>query len=93
MIFGVDLKDDLARFQIIVKAAFLPLGDNRIKRLFDEDKDWYTNQMLINLVQACGRGVRSKDDHCVTYILDGNIYQAVITNKDKLPKHFIDRFI
>lgn len=93
MIFGVDLKDDLARFQIIVKAAFLPLGDNRIKRLFDEDKDWYTNQMLINLVQACGRGVRSKDDYCVTYILDGNIYQAVITNKDKLPKHFIDRFI
>ncbi len=27
MTFGVDLKDDLARFQIIIKAAYLPLGD------------------------------------------------------------------
>ena len=93
MAFGIDLKDELARFQIIVKAAFLPLGDNRIKRLFDEDKTWYTNKMLINLVQACGRGIRSKDDYCVTYILDGNIYDAVIANKHKLPKHFIDRFV
>ena len=93
MAFGIDLKDELARFQIIVKAAFLPLGDNRIKRLFDEDKVWYTNKMLINLVQACGRGIRSKDDYCVTYILDGNIYESVIANKHKLPKHFIDRFV
>lgn len=93
MTFGIDLRDELARFQIIVKAAFLPLGDNRVKRLFDEDKDWYTNKMLINLVQACGRGIRSKDDHCVTYILDGNVYDAVIANKHKLPKHFIDRFV
>jgi len=93
MTFGVDLKDDLARFQIIVKGAFLPLGDVRIKRLFDEDKVWYVNKMLINLVQACGRGVRSKEDYCVTYILDGTIYDAIIANKAKLPKYFIDRFV
>lgn len=93
MSFGVDLRDDLARFQIIIKAAFLPLGDNRIKRLFEEDKDWYTDKMLINLVQACGRGIRSKDDYCVTYILDGNIYDAVLMNKDKLPKYFLNRFV
>ena len=29
---GIDLKGDLARFQIIVKAAYLPLGDDRIKK-------------------------------------------------------------
>jgi len=93
MTFGIDLKDSLARFQIIVKAAFLPLGDDRIKRLFDEDKAWYTNKMLVNLVQACGRGIRSKDDHCITYILDGSIYQVVMDNKRHLPKYFIDRFV
>ena len=93
MAFGIDLRDDLARFQIIVKGAFLPLSDKRIKRLFDEDKIWYTNKMLINLVQACGRGIRSKEDHCITYILDGNVYDVVIDNKNKLPKYFIDRFV
>jgi Rad3-related DNA helicase len=93
MTFGVDLRDDLARFQIIVKGAFLPLSDVRIKRLFDEDKVWYTNKMLINLVQACGRGIRSKEDYCVTYILDGTLFDIIIQNKDKLPKYFIDRFV
>jgi len=92
MTFGIDLRDDLARFQIIVKAAYLPLGDNRIKRLFDEDKEWYTDKMLINLVQACGRGIRSKDDYCTTYIIDQAITDAVIANRAKLPKYFVDRF-
>ncbi len=93
MTFGVDLRDDLARFQIIVKGAFLPLSDVRVKRLFDEDKVWYTNKMLINLVQACGRGIRSKEDYCVTYILDGTLFDIIVQNKDKLPKYFIDRFV
>lgn len=92
MTFGVDLKGDLARFQIIVKAGFLPLGDIRIKRLFDEDKDWYTDKMLAGLVQACGRGVRNKDDHCVTYVLDGTISDVVLANSHKLPKYFLNRF-
>ena len=49
--------------------------------------------MLVNLVQACGRGIRSKDDHCITYILDGSVYQVVMDNKRHLPKYFIDRFV
>jgi ATP-dependent DNA helicase DinG len=89
---GVDLKDDLARFQIIIKAAYLPLGDERIKRLFKEDPQWYQNQMLNNLIQACGRGVRSKDDHCVTYVLDGCITDAVLKCRGRLPRYFIKRF-
>jgi ATP-dependent DNA helicase DinG len=90
---GVDLKDDLARFQILVKAAYLPLGDERIKRLFKEDTNWYQNKMLNNLIQACGRGVRSRTDHCVTYVLDGCITDAVLRCKDKLPKYFLKRFV
>ena len=91
--YGIDLKDDLARFQIIMKAAWLPLGDERIKKLFNEDPVWYLNKMLNNLIQACGRGVRSSDDKCVTYIMDGSITDAVLKNRDKLPKYFLKRFI
>ena len=90
---GVDLRDDLARFQIIIKAPYLPLGDNRIKRLFEGDKQWYANKMLSNVVQQCGRGIRSKQDHCKTYILDAGVFEAIIRNKDKLPKYFLERFV
>jgi Rad3-related DNA helicase len=93
MAYGVDLKEDLARFQIVCKAAFLPLYDERIKRLFNEDKDWYVNKMLNNLIQACGRGVRSKQDKCVTYILDATISNTVIRSASKLPKYFLKRFV
>ena len=93
MTYGVDLKDDLARFQIILKAPWLPTKDVRVEKLMKIDKEWYANAMLKTLVQACGRGVRSKDDYCETYILDGSIFDAIQRNKKKLPKFFLDRFM
>ena len=93
MSHGVDLKDDLARFQIIVKAPYLPTKDKRIEKLMKGDFNWYTNKMLCSLIQSCGRGVRSEKDHCITYILDGAIVESVVNNKHKLPKYFIDRFL
>ena len=93
MSHGVDLKDNLARFQIIVKAPYLPTKDKRIDRLMNSDFNWYANKMLCSVIQSCGRGVRSKKDYCTTYILDGAIVESVVKNKHKLPKYFIDRFL
>ena len=90
---GVDLKDNLARFQIIVKAPYLPTKDKRIEKLMNDDFNWYVNKMLCSVIQSCGRGVRSKEDYCTTYILDGAIVESVVNNKHKLPKYFIDRFL
>ena len=91
LVYGIDLKDELARFQIIVKLPFLSLGSKRIKKLFELDKEWYENKMLNSIVQAAGRATRSKDDYSVTYILDGNFINVVKRAKSKLPKYFIDR--
>ena len=93
MSHGVDLKDDLARFQIIVKAPYLPTKDKRIERLMNDDFNWYANKMLCSLIQSCGRGIRSKKDHCKTYILDGAIVESIVNNTHKLPKYFINRFV
>ena len=93
MSYGVDLKGDLAKFQIIVKAPFLPTKDVRIERMMKNDFDWYQNKMLCSLIQSCGRGVRSKKDECITYILDGTIVNAILKSKHKLPKYFVDRFV
>jgi len=92
MTYGVDLKGDLGKFQIILKAPWLPTKDVRVSKLMQIDKSWYGNQMLKTLVQACGRSVRGDEDECETYILDGSIYDAVSRNKSKLPKFFLERF-
>lgn len=91
MTYGVDLKGDLANFQIVLKAPWLPTKDARIEKMMKLDSNWYVNKMLCTLVQACGRGVRSASDECPTYILDGGIFDAIAKNKRKLPKYFMDR--
>lgn len=69
---GVDLPGDLCRVQVIVKCPFPYLGDRQVSaRLHSRDgQTWYTVRTIRDIVQMCGRGVRSKDDHAVTYILD-----------------------
>ncbi|NBP16916.1 hypothetical protein EBU95_21470, partial [bacterium] len=91
MVFGVDLKGKLATFQIVIKAPYLPLLDKRIKKMFELDKTWYENKMISSFIQACGRGTRSKEDTCITYVLDGNIADVIIRCKSKIPKCFLDR--
>lgn len=92
MTHGVDLKGELGAFQIIMKAPYLPLSDDRIKMKFDYDKVWYSNAMLSTLIQMCGRCNRTADDYSITYILDSNVMRAVKQNIKKLPAYFLDRF-
>lgn len=93
MTHGVDLKGDLGEFQIVMKAPFLPLNDERVKRKFENDKEWYSDAMLSTLIQMCGRCNRTASDYSETYILDGLILDAVLRNKEKLPKYFLERFV
>ena len=91
MTHGVDLKGDLGKFQLIMKAPFSPLGDNRIKRKCKEDPQWYTNMMLSTLVQACGRCNRTASDESVTYILDATAWNTIMRNLNRLPVYFRQR--
>jgi len=78
---GVDLPYDLLRFQIIAKLSFPNKGDTQVKARLEKVGNrykypaagaWYTWVTACSLVQAYGRGVRAVDDHCATYLLDGN---------------------
>ena len=91
MTHGVDLKGDLGKFQLIMKAPFSPMGDNRIKRKMKEDPQWYTNMMLSTLVQACGRCNRTASDESATFILDATAWNTIQRNLDRLPEYFRKR--
>lgn len=69
---GLDLKDDLSRFQIICKLPFPFLGDKLVRKRMKKHSWWYPYQTTKTIIQALGRSVRNQDDHAVSYILDGN---------------------
>ncbi len=71
---GIDLKNDLCRFVIIVKTPFLSLGSKYVgARLYGSGeigKLWYQSDAMTTIEQMAGRGLRSSDDHCVIYLID-----------------------
>jgi len=77
---GLDLPGDLSRFQIILKAPFGSLGEERMKYILNNYPDMYSLLTLMKIVQATGRSVRSKDDYAKTYILDSNAERLWLSN-------------
>ncbi len=71
---GFDFKDDLARVVIIIKTPYANISDRVVSsRLHSADgRMWYDVSAVSEIVQMTGRGVRSADDHCETWILDAD---------------------
>ena len=87
---GVDLKDDLSRFQVIVKVPYPDLSERRTRVKLSRDPQWYAWQTALRLVQTYGRSVRSDTDHATTYVLDSNFASFVSKNRDLFPPYFLD---
>jgi ATP-dependent DNA helicase DinG len=90
---GVDLKHDECRVVVVAKVPFPSLGDRQVGMRLRSvgGQEWYNVQTIRKLVQMTGRGVRSEDDWCVTYIFDSlfmeKVYKAA---KQLLPKWWLD---
>jgi ATP-dependent DNA helicase DinG len=87
---GLDLKDDLSRFQIIIKIPYPDLSDKKVAALRKKDMNWYLWNTIVRLTQTYGRSVRSKEDHASTYILDSNINYLLRNVKDMFPSWFTE---
>src|SRR3989442_10175362 len=80
---GLDLKDELSRFQIITKVPYP--ADRWTKAKRQMDPEWYYWQTVLKFVQAYGRSIRSKEDRAKTYILDSAFASLVRKNKHMFP--------
>jgi Rad3-related DNA helicase len=87
---GVDLKDDLSRFQVVVKVPYPDLSDRRTKVKLERDRGWYEWQTAQRLVQTYGRSIRSETDHAVTYVLDSNFTRFIGEHRDLFPGYFLE---
>ena len=88
MMSGVDLKDELSRFQIILKVPYPNLGSNKIKSRKEANMESYTLKTCQDLIQTYGRSVRSYEDHAETFILDSNFSDLLRYSYKFLPHWF-----
>ena len=88
---GISLDHDWCRFIIFAKAPYDSLNDKLVNaRIYGGGVGqlWYTSKMLMTVVQGCGRGMRSADDRCLSYILDKQISDAINRNITLIPEWF-----
>ncbi|MDD5704186.1 MAG: helicase C-terminal domain-containing protein, partial [Dehalococcoidales bacterium] len=93
---GVDLPGDQCRVVIIAKIPFGDLGDPQITKRVHASKDgnnWYIHKTIGKIIQMAGRGVRSKDDHADTYILDEQFNRVYTENRRMFPKWFRESIV
>ena len=85
---GIDLAEDDCRAIIVCKVPFPNLGDAQVKaRVYGDRRHgqlWYAVQTVRSLVQMTGRGMRSQDDYCESYILDSMFTNNVWRNDRSL---------
>lgn len=89
---GVDFPNDMCRVQIVAKMPMPYLGDTQVAARLHATggETWYAAQTARSLVQSTGRGVRHKDDWCLTYILDKSFFKFKKKNKGLLPEWWQD---
>ena len=90
---GIDLPGDLCRFIIILKVPYASLKDKLVKAKMELFPSWYKADASNTIIQGIGRGNRSKDDWCVTYIVDGCFGSLYTATKEQYPKELQDRII
>lgn len=90
---GIDLKDEMSRFQIIVKAPYLDLSNGRVSAKLKLDPQWYAYRSVMKLVQGAGRSIRHENDFAITYILDESATDLVKRTNTMLPQWFKESII
>ncbi len=88
---ALDLRDELARWQVLCKAPYLNTNDSRVaRRLEDGQWAWYHRAALRTVIQGCGRVVRAPDDYGATYLADSSLLDLFDRARSDMPPWFAD---
>lgn len=86
---GYDFPMDQCRFQIIAKIPFIDTRPKVVQARHRADRGYTDYEALVELIQMVGRGVRSSQDSCRTYLVDDNWSMWFYPrNKRWIPKWF-----
>jgi Rad3-related DNA helicase len=90
---GVDMKDDLARFNIIIKISFPNMISALWAKRYEVANHIYTGEAASILEQSCGRTTRSADDFSISYILDSRARSFISGNRHLFSTSFLGRIV
>lgn len=90
---GIDLPEDLGRWQVIAKIPWSSLEDPAIRYQAVKDPDWYSWETWRTVIQACGRICRTVSDFGITYVLDSTVQKLLVDGEHLLPKWYIDGLV
>ena len=89
---GVDLKDNLSRFQIIAKSPYPNYTEKWVESKMERYPLWYPSQTITKILQGFGRSIRSKHDWATTYVLDSAVEPLLNNSKNLVPRSYYDVF-
>lgn len=90
---GIDLPEDLGRWQIISKIPWQSLGSPAVRHLSEVDPEWYVWETMKTVIQACGRICRTPDDFGVSYCPDATFWNMYDKGRHLVPEWFSDAII
>lgn len=93
---GIDLPGDDCRVIVVCKVPFPSLGDKQVSaRMHSKGgQSWYAVRTIRSLVQMTGRGMRSADDFCESYILDKMFIDSIWRrNRNLIPQWWADALV
>lgn len=89
---GYDFPMDQCRYQIVVKIPFPDRRDPVVQARTSVDKDYPGYIAMQEIVQAVGRGMRSAEDACETFIVDDNARWFFRAYRSFAPSWFLDAY-
>jgi ATP-dependent DNA helicase DinG len=88
---GIDMKDDFARFNIVVKLSYPNMRSALWARRSESLQHIYLGETASVLEQACGRTTRSIEDWSISYILDSRAERFMLQNQLYFSQSFLKR--
>lgn len=90
---GLDLPQDLGRWQVVSKIPWPSLANSGISFLASRDPDWYSWECWKTLIQACGRICRTPEDFGITYIPDSSLGRLLNEAPHMMPSWYSDALV
>lgn len=83
LVEGVDLKDDMSRFNILIKVPYPPLTTYARKKM-ERCSFWYERATKESIVQAIGRSNRNKNDYSTVYLMDSKFMDIIFDMDEEI---------
>jgi ATP-dependent DNA helicase DinG len=90
---GIDLPNDLGRWQAMLKVPFPSLESPAIAYLAETDESWFANETIKVVAQMSGRVCRHPEDYGKTYILDSSFNRLYKDWDDLFPQWFKEAIV